>query len=506
MQRRQFLKVIAFDAAAGWLSARGRGSASADARAVPWNALAGGLAGEVVLPENSRYETARRLYNPRYDAIRPAAIAFCENPFDVRECLAFARRSGVSVRARGGGHSYAGWSTGPGLVVDVSRMNQVTVNTAAKTASVGAGAVLIDVYDQLAKNGVTVPAGLCPTVGIAGSTLGGGIGVVSRAYGLTCDNVVAVNMVTADGKIRTANANSDPDLYWACRGGGGGNFGVATSFIFRTHPAEDITHVTLEWPWPEAARVLRSWQNWGPTAPDHVWSHYRFHTDPTGKTPGVNVLIVSLGSQRDLEPLLDKLIGATGSESSRRIETQSHLRAMLALAGCTSWRVDECRLPSDAPRGNLQRDAFAAKSDFFSQPLSSNASAAVIHYAEQGHATRGLVHGSITFDAFGGAIGRVASHDTAFVHRGALFNAQYLAYWKDGGSGEAGENSLAWLRSFHRAMRPHANGGAYVNYIDPELVDWQQAYYGSNYKRLQRVKARYDPDWLFKLPQGISPH
>jgi len=192
-------------------------------------------------------------------------------------------------------------------------------------------------------------------------------------------------------------------------------------------------------------------------------------------------------------------------DPTRAVETQSYLQAMLALVGCTRWSVDGCHLSQQTPEGKLDREAYSAKSDFFDKPLSSRASDTIVHHIEQGYAVRDLIHGGITFDAFGGAINPVHSRDTAFVHRSALFNAQYLAYWQEGARSEVEERCMVWLRGFHQAMRPHANGGAYVNYIDPELLGWQKAYYGSNYERLARVKAQYDPDWVFKLPQGIPP-
>jgi hypothetical protein len=199
------------------------------------------------------------------------------------------------------------------------------------------------------------------------------------------------------------------------------------------------------------------------------------------------------------------LIGPIGAEPTRIVETQSYLQSVRALAGRATSPVDEYQLYGQTPAGKFNRGTYAAKSDFFDVPLSAQARDTVIHHIERGQALRDLVHACVTFDAFGGAINRVHSGDTAFVHRSALFNAQYLAYWQEGAADDAVARCMLWLRSFHRAMRPHANGGAYVNYVDPELAGWPAAYYGSNHERLVRVKARYDPDWVFRLPQGIPP-
>src|ERR1700745_201743 len=199
-----------------------------------WTALGRDLPGPLVRPGESAYTVSKRLFDPRFDSLHPAGIPYCRNPHDVATCLAFVRKFGVPVAARCGGHSYAGWSSTSGLIIDVTRMSGV--NVSGSTATVGAGTRLIDFYSGLAAHGRGVPGGSCPTVGIAGLTLGGGVGVVSRAYGLTSDNVQSLQIATADGQVRTCSATQNPDLFWACRGGGGGNFGVVTAFHFRTQP------------------------------------------------------------------------------------------------------------------------------------------------------------------------------------------------------------------------------------------------------------------------------
>ena len=193
------------------------------------------LAGDVVTPTESAYASARLLFNRRFDGVRPRAVAFCANATDVQKAVRWARRYGVRIAARAGGHSYGGYSVGSGLVVDVSRMSRISVDARARTATVGAGARLIDVYRELWKHGLTIPGGSCPSVGIAGLALGGGVGFSSRKLGLTCDNVRGLRIVTADGRARNAGARQHADLFWACRGGGGGNFGIVTRFLFRTH-------------------------------------------------------------------------------------------------------------------------------------------------------------------------------------------------------------------------------------------------------------------------------
>ena len=268
--------------------------ASGPPAAADWTALGRDLSGLLVRPGESGYTTARELFDPRFDSLHPAGIAYCRNPHDVATCLAFAGRFGLPVAARCGGHSYAGWSSTSGLIVDVTRM--AGVNVSGTTATVGAGTRLIDFYSGLSAHGRAVPGGSCPTVGVSGLTLGGGVGVVARAYGLTCDNVSSLQIVTADGQVRTCDGSQNSDLFWACRGGGGGNFGVVTSFTYRTHPAGDIILFFLSWPWPAAARVIAAWQSWAPHAPDALWSNLHLAAAPGGSVPSIQVGGTYLGS------------------------------------------------------------------------------------------------------------------------------------------------------------------------------------------------------------------
>ncbi len=531
--RRAFLQLAAAAGGAGLLASCSRGggtSAAASARtssagtttdsvtpavAAPratrspapadWTALGRDLSGPLVRPGEAVYTVSKRLFDPRFDTLHPAGIAYCRNPHDVATCLAFVRKFGVPVAARCGGHSYAGWSSTSGLIIDVTRMSGVNVN--GSTATVGAGTPLIDFYNGLAAHGRAVPGGSCPTVGIAGLTLGGGIGVVSRAYGLTSDNVKSLQIVTADGQVRTCTANQNPDLFWACRGGGGGNFGVVTSFTYRTHPAGEIVLFFLSWPWSQAARVISAWQSWAPHAPDALWSNVHLAAAPGGSVPTVEVGGTFLGSLSAAAAQLDKLYAAAGSHpSSPFLETTSWLHAMLVEAGCASLTVNQCHLPTtQTPGGQLSRASEYAKSDFFTKPLSSHGIGTLLSGVESFQRVAGApgASGGIAFDALGGAVNRVAPGATAFVHRNALFQAQYTTTWPVGSAAAAVGRQHAWQQSFWQSMRPYASGQAYQNYIDPALTNWRQAYYGANYTRLTQVKAKYDPDRVFTFPQAV---
>ncbi|MFD5881294.1 FAD-binding oxidoreductase, partial [Streptomyces yangpuensis] len=249
----------------------------AAARGPDYRALARGIDGRLVLPGDRDHPEAGRLFQPRYDAVVPAAVAYPAHAGDVAVCLDFARRESVAVVPRGGGHSYAGWSTRAGaLVLDTGAMAAVTIE--GDGVRIGAGARLGDVHAALAGRGLSVPTGLCPSVGIAGLTLGGGLGLASRAYGTTADRLTGVRVVTADGTVREvcADRDRDPDLFWALRGGGGGNFGVVTEFRFRTHTVGDCAFAELHWPAAGSADVLRGWQRWLTGLPDPFWSQVEF--------------------------------------------------------------------------------------------------------------------------------------------------------------------------------------------------------------------------------------
>jgi FAD/FMN-containing dehydrogenase len=507
--RRAFLRWAAAAGGAGLLAScsRGSGTTAATTRSpapADWTALARDLSGPLVRPGDAAYTVSKRLFDPRFDSLRPAGIAYCRNPHDVATCLAFVRKFGVRVAARSGGHSYAGWSSTSGLIIDVTRMSGVSVS--GSTATVGAGIKLIDFYNGLAAHGRGVPGGSCPTVGIAGLTLGGGVGVVSRAYGLTSDNVKSLQIVTADGQVRTCDSTRNADLFWACRGGGGGNFGVVTSFTFRTHPVGQIVLFFLSWPWSQAARVIAAWQSWAPHAPDALWSNLHLSAAAGGSVPSIGVGGTYLGSLSGAAAQLEKLYAAAGSHpSSPFMESTTWLHAMLIEAGCASLTVNQCHLPTQNPAGRLRRASEYAKSDLFTRPLSSHGIGTLLSGVEKFQRAGGApgAGGGIAFDALGGAVNRVAPGATAFVHRNALFQAQYTTTWPLGSASAAVARQHAWQQSFWQSMRPYASGQAYQNYIDPALANWRQAYYGANYTRLAQVKAKYDPGRVFAFPQAV---
>ncbi|MEV6547348.1 FAD-binding oxidoreductase [Streptomyces sp. NPDC051597] len=527
MDRRSLLAAGAAGAALAAASACTSGAARGEASASPrspaptaaasgtapaaWTALARSLAGSLVRPEDAAYPTARQLYNTRFDGLRPAAVAYVANDDDVRECLAFARAHRTPVALRGGGHSYAGWSSGTGrLVLDLSRLNGVRAD--GDTATVGAGARLLDVYLALGRGGRTIPGGSCPTVGVTGLTLGGGHGVATRAYGATCDSLTSATLITADGRRLTADADHESELFWALRGAGNGNFGVVTGLTFRTHDAPRTVTAHLTWPWAKARAVIGAWQEWGPDQPDEIWSAAHLAAAAggvkAGAAPTVDVSVFSLGTYGDLQNAVDRLADRVGAPAaSVSLRRHGYTEAMLAYAGCAGLSEDRCRLPGAtpgrSPRGALQRETYAARSAFFDRALPADGVRALLARTEAfGNVAvgQGGGEGSVALTALGGALNRIAPTATAFVHRRSRVLAQYIASWRPDTPGTA---QRAWLNTTHDALSRYANGAAYQNYTDPQLRDWRRAYYGPAAPRLAELKRRYDPTRLFDFPQAL---
>ncbi|GAA2725492.1 MULTISPECIES: FAD-binding oxidoreductase [Streptomyces] len=481
------------------------------AGAADWTALGKGLAGGLVRPDDADYTAARQLYNTRFDGLRPAAIAYVAGTADVSAALGFARRFSIPVSIRNGGHSYAGWSSGNDrLVIDVSRLKSVRTPSAS-TAVIGAGAKLVDVYTSLAAHGVTIPAGSCPTVGVSGLTLGGGHGILSRAYGLTCDNLTGATLVTADGRTVDCDAMwNHTDLFWALRGAGNGNFGVVTELRFRTRPVGEGVTGYVSFPWSKAAAVLQAWQEWGPSRPDEIWSACDLSAAGSG-SPHISVAAFTIGSYGDLENALDELTGkvarASGGSAgigTPRLRRHSYLDTVRAYAGCGDKSTEQCHLPGTTPgresAGQLERETYTARSDFFDRSLDATGVRTLLDQVEG--FGRGVKGGgiSVQLTALGGAINRIKPLGTAFVHRRSRMLAQYLTSWAAGGTGTP---QTAWLDGMHAAMRPHASGAAYQNYTDPGLKDWRTAYYGDAADRLAKLKRQYDPERVFDFPQAL---
>jgi FAD/FMN-containing dehydrogenase len=445
------------------------------------------IKGHVFLPDQPGFIGAAHVYNPRFDSVQPSAVARPINDVDVRNAVRFTTAHNMPVRARSGGHSYAGYSTlSGGVVLDLRKLNSISVDKHAGTATIGAGVQLIDIYAGLAQAGATLPAGSCPSVGVSGVTLGGGFGLAGRHFGMTADNLMAVKIVTADGRLRTVNKQTDADLLWALKGGGGGNFGVVTEFTFKIHPLPaSAAYFNVTWPWSSASAAIDAWQSWAPHVTDKITSILHVNS---GSSPSISANGQYLGSSGALPGLLGPLLSVSGAHLGSAVNIP-YLSLQLLLAGCTNDTVAACHTVGAGPGGTLPRNTFNAKSDYVAKPLSSAGRAAMVAAAES---TVGS--GALLCDSYGGAVNRVAPGATAFVHRQQLFCIQYY------GNGAG----TAWIDQAWNKLRPFVSGMAYQNYIDPHLKGWQQAYYGSNYKRLKATRKRTDPHHYFNFPQAIG--
>ncbi|MGH3733415.1 MAG: FAD-binding oxidoreductase [Acidimicrobiales bacterium] len=469
-----------------------------------WAALAASLTGSLVLPSSGSYDSDRLLYNSKFTDLHPQGIAYCDGPDDVARCVDFATGHEIATSARSGGHSYAGYSSCDGLVIDVSRLSSITVDTSANTATIGAGALLIDVYNEVGARGRLLPGGSCPTVGIAGLTLGGGIGVFARKYGLTLD-LRSLDVVTADTMLRRASDHHHADLYWACRGGGGGNFGIATSFTFDVHPMPELTLFTLQYPWAAATTMLEAWQRWLATTPDELWSNCQLLSQGTygflGQVGGVYC-----GSPAALASYLAPLQSAIDTAPTYSFNaSNAYLDAMEIESGCSGLSVAACHLSSENPHGELSRSSYSAKSSYVDTALSSRRCASMVEAVEHLADLAPTLGGGLAFDAYGGAINRMARDATAFVHRDKLACIQATYSWSAYTSASVINDGRAWLDWLGKHVF-NAQTGAYQNYIDPTLEDWRSAYYGSNLDRLVKIKRRYDPENHFSFAQSIPLH
>ncbi len=429
------------------------------------------------MPGEAGYDAARVPYNAVYAQRRPAAVARCANPADVQACVETARRSRTPVAARGGGHSYGGYSTPEqGLVVDLGPMAGVEVRPDG-TAVVQAGARLIDVYAALAAQNRALPAGSCPSVGIAGLTLGGGQGVLTRFLGLTCDTLRAADVVLPDSTLVTATEGDDGDLFWALRGGGGGNLGVVTAFTFETAPAPDVTVLALRFPAGSVPAVLGAWVEWVGAAPHELWSNC---VVSAGSPPSCRVGGCFVGPPGALAPLVDELVTRVGTAPTQRTVSQrGYLDAMRYFAGCSTKPVEQCRQAAPSTFVGSSRMLRAGGR------LDPGAVAATVD---------GRTGIDLLFDSLGGAVAEVAADATAFPHRDAAAAVQVYASGADPAPVAEVQSALAGV----------VGAGAYVNYIDPGQQDWATAYYGANLPRLRAAAARYDPDRVFDFPQGLA--
>jgi FAD/FMN-containing dehydrogenase len=432
-------------------------------------ALRNAVRGQVLTPGGSGYNAARQVFNLRFDGIRPPAVVRVRDAADVQAVVRWAERFDVPLVSRSGGHAYNGGSiSGDAVVVNLSSLDRISLD--GNVATLGPAARNIDVYATLARSGAAVASGSCPTVGIGGLTLGGGMGLAGRALGLALDRVTSFDVVTADGQRSTVD---DGDLFWALRGGGG-SFAVVTAIRTRVRRIRRAAWFSISFPAGSREEAIAAWDALAPGAPDDLTSILTL----TGT--GATAFGQYLGAENALRRLVAPLARVPGARLSAG--TSGWMALQRRWAGCADGGLAAC--------ARYEPEMFDASSVYVARRLSAAGRRAFVAAADNG--------ATLICDAYGGAIGRVAPGATAFVHRNVRFSVQILSY-------TSLATAQARVRRARRLIAPFGNGQAYQNYPDLALTGARRAYYGSNYERLVSIKTEVDPANRFQPAQGIRP-
>ena len=449
--------------------------------------LAESIKGRVLTPSDSGYEDARQIWNAMIDR-RPAAIVQCADADDVPQAIAFARKNELEISIRGAGHNIAGNALcDDGLMIDFSNMKNVRVEAEKRRAYVEPGATLADLDEAVQRHGLATPVGINSTTGIGGLTLGGGFGWLTRKYGMTIDNLISVDVVTADGKKLHANEVENADLFWALRGGGG-NFGVVTQFEFRLVPVgPEIFAGLVVFPFGQAKQVLHRYREFVDLAPEdlNVWVVLR-KAPPLPFLPesvhGKEVVVLPIfypGPMAQVEKLIAPL-RKFGDVLGEHLGPQPY----------TAWQKAFDPLLTPGARNYWKSHNFTE--------LADGALDAIVEYAGKLPSPQC----EIFIGLIAGAPNRIPPEAMAYGHRDARFVLNVHGRWDDR---KDDSNCIGWAREFFQASAPYASPGAYVNFMTAEEIDRIVAAYGSNYQRLQQIKRRYDPENIFHLNQNIRP-
>lgn len=449
--------------------------------------LRANVRGAVIGPHDEGYDAARKVWNGMVDK-HPALVVRCAGVADVVSAVRFARSQNLLVAVRGGGHSFAGLSTcDGGMVIDLSPMKGIRVDPARRTVRAQGGATWHDLDHETAAFGLATTGGLVSSTGIAGLTLGGGIGWLMRAHGLACDNLVSADVVSADGRCLTASADENADLFWALRGGGG-NFGIVTSFEYRLHPVSTVLGGLVLYPAAQAREVLRFYRDFTATAPDELTTLAAFLTAPPAPfipahlhgAPMVGVVVCYAGPIDEGNAALRSL-RAFGPPAVEMIDAMP-------------YTVLQTLFDHGAPHG-LQYYTRSANL----RALDDGAIDAVIAHAARVASPLSAIH----IHHMQGAVSRVGAGETAYSNRDAAFTLNVIAAWEDPAESP---DHMRWVRDLSAAVQPFASGGVYVNFLGDEGEERVRAAYGTaTYERLAAVKNSYDPTNVFRLNQNIKP-
>jgi hypothetical protein len=432
----------------------------------------------VLLAQDRGFSQYQPAFNTR--TLRtPLVRVLCLNAEAVVTCLAWAQTNNVPLAMRAGGHSYEGFSQSTGLVIDTRLMRSIDVSSDASEISIGAGVLLGDVYSALGPRGRTIPAGTCPTVGATGHTSGGGYGLLARAYGLACDSLEEIEIVTADGKEIRASENENSDLFWGFRGAGNGNFGVVTKLKYQTHPVDKVLAFSMDWSTHQssATQLLQAWQQWMPTAPNEITSLFKISKDFFNYN--IRCIGQSIGDEQTLRRELAQLT-RVASPAHFNVQALSYLDSVRHFGGSDT----------SAPAVYMK-----AKSDYVMSVMDSP----TLQSFTANMPTKNI---SVILDGYGGAIRNLKDTDTAFAHReNSVCSIQYYTQWS---KSEDTPDRLKMMRDYYNSLRPHFTGAAYVNYPDVDLLNYARSYWGNNLERLVQLKGKWDPNNFFRHAQSIQ--
>lgn len=440
------------------------------------------LTGRVIFRGDPGYESARKNWDPHTNRC-PKVFVFAQRTQDVANAIKWARENHVPIRARSGRHALETnlSQVNEGIVIDVSDMKKISLDEKNETAIVETGNTVGRIVKTLAQQGFMAPFGDSPSVGIGGITLGGGIGPLQRSIGLLSDNLIEVEMVDAKGRVIRADKNHNADLLWASRGGGGGNFGVYTRYKFKVHRAPArATVFRIIWPWNQFEKVFRVWQKWAPSIDTRLGTHLEIGPKIGGR---VTVEGLFLGSKTEAVRLLKPVV-SVGTPTTKIIRSNPYPEAVNFL------------LPPDPVL--TQRFSNQFSSGFAMRPFPEEAIKAMREFLEKAKA--GSPAGFF-FLNWGGAVSRISPKATAFFWRKAKFYVEWNSSWIK--QSEAAKN-IALVRNTRRKLQPFIVG-SYINVPDQGIKNSGPVYYGANYSSLRRVKAKYDPENVFRFPQSIPP-
>ncbi|HYA08014.1 MAG TPA: FAD-binding oxidoreductase [Gaiellaceae bacterium] len=455
-------------------------TATAGTEAGPLDALRASFSGTVLEPGDGSYDDARRVHNGLIDR-RPALIACCRNTADVADAVRYARGAGLEICVRGGGHNVAGSAVIDGaLMIDLSPMRGIYVDRAARTARAQGGVLWRELNRETAVHGLAVTGGAISTTGIAGLTLGGGLGWLMAKYGLAADNVLAIELVTADGDVLDVTETSDPDLFWALRGGGG-NFGIAASFEYRLHPLSMITGGLIAHPVDAAGDLLRFYREAAPSASDDLTVFAGLVHAPDGSGMKLSAMVV--------------FHTGTPEEAERELAPFKAWGSPLVVeVGPMPYQVMNTLLDANYPTGSL---------NYWMSSFTSGLPDGLIDTAIERFASVPSPMSAILLEQFHGAVCRVGVTDTAVPHREEGWNLLLPSVWMDPADTDA---NIAWTRETHAALAPHLTDRRWLNYLtDDQGAAAIRNAYGPNYDRLVEVKRKVDPENVFHHNQNIAP-